>query len=93
MHRHTAFGECYILYRLDLKIRHLVAGRARIQPRSRSKTVFTLPKLYVVDMSVYLENPRESIKNLSEPQRQLGMLTAFKITLTISDNVMKPLTT
>lgn len=40
-------------------------------------------------MSVYLENPRESIKNLLEPQRELSKLTAFKLTLTIPDSIMK----
>lgn len=43
-------------------------------------------------MSVYLENPRELFENLSEPQRELSKLSAFKITLTISDSIVKKVT-
>lgn len=39
----------------------------------------------------YLENPKESTGNLSEPQRKLNKLITFKITLTSSDNIMKKL--
>lgn len=50
---------------------------------------FHFAKSKAVDTSVYLEDPRESIGNLSEPQRELSKLTAFKVTVTIADNIIK----
>lgn len=82
----AASAECQHFLKAGFK-----SDRAKIQSQVSLHNCFNFAKILCCWYSVYLENPRESTGNLSEPQRKLNKLIAFKITLTSSDNIMKKL--